>query len=246
MWNSPISSALPDLLTRPEMANALEPPTGEPASSAYSEALRGVAEERIEDGARRSSRDELGDDHLRGLLHRSEPEERDQAIHREHRLGREELDGATEQAQERGRPALRRSGVEAVAVRLEPPPGVGTKLRLVTVEATREGQRAHRAIDGAREAAVAEHREELAARGSKHEMNLHEPIGGVHEAACPRRLGHVLRVDGRIAELVALDANLAPRSRQLHRSSIPRTRCGASAIVRGQRARLTGPPPLRP
>ena len=97
---------------------------------------------------------------------------------------------------------------------------VGTQLLLVAVETSHEPERAHRAIDGAREATLAEHRQQLAARGREDEMHLDESIGRVHVAARPRRLGDVLRVDGRVAERVALDAYLSPRSGQLHRAAL--------------------------
>lgn len=56
------------------------------------DATGGVAEERVEDLAWRAARDELRDDHLGGLLHRRQPEERDEPVHGEERLGRVELD----------------------------------------------------------------------------------------------------------------------------------------------------------
>ena len=184
------------------------------------EALGGIAEERIEDRLRRAAGDELGDDHLRGLLHRREPKERNEPVDREHGLRGVELDRPTEEPEERRRSAARGARVEPVAVGLEPSPRVGTKLGDVAIEPVDETERAHGAIDGPRELALAEHREELPPRRREHQMHLHQAIGRVHVAAGPGGLGEVPRVDGGVAELVALDTDLAPRSRELHRAPI--------------------------
>ena len=175
-----------------------------------------VTEQRLERRARRALRGELGDDHLDGLLHRREAEERHEAVDREHRLRRVDLDGPLEQTEEQRRAARHGAGVEAVAVRLDPRARVGPQLRDLRVEVLHEPQRAHGAIDGPRELLLAEHREQLAACRRHREMNLHEAVGRVHVAARPGRLLEITRVDGGVAELVALDAYLSPRSGQLH------------------------------
>ncbi len=180
------------------------------------DAVGGVAEERRERLARRAARDELGDDHLGGLLHRGEPEERDQPVDGEDRLGREHLDAPPEQPEDGRRAALRGSGVEPVAVGLEPGSRVGRELPHLRIEIVHEPERTHRAIDGPRKPLLPEHGEQLPARRREHEVNLHEPIRRVQIPASPGGLREIASVNGRVSQGIALDRDRTPRPCDLH------------------------------